>query len=167
MIERCTTIAQRGWLELRQALWSDCPAAEHEAEMAAAVAASMSLAAYVAYEPTGEPIGLVEAAVRCDYVNGTNSTPVGFLEGLYVVPSSRRAGIARALVAAVEQWAFSVGCREMASDALLANTDAHVMHQGLGYEETERVVFFRKVLREGASWCRDEAPGNFLPARYG
>ncbi|MBW8893579.1 MAG: N-acetyltransferase, partial [Burkholderiales bacterium] len=26
------------------------------------------------------------------------------------------------------------------------NTESHAMHRALGFEETERVVFFRKVL---------------------
>lgn len=51
------------------------------------------------------------------------------------VPSSRR----RAL------GAFG-GCREFASDALAHNQLSHAMHRSLGFEETERVVFFRKVL---------------------
>jgi aminoglycoside 6'-N-acetyltransferase I len=34
----------------------------------------------------------------------------------------------------------------MASDALLENTDSHAMHRALGFEEAERVVYFRKLL---------------------
>jgi aminoglycoside 6'-N-acetyltransferase I len=145
-IERCTTTGHRGWLELREALWPDCPRAEHEAEIAATIAA-MGLAAFVAYGPKGHPIGLTEATVRRDYVNGTTFSPVAFLEGIYVAPGHRRVGAARSLVAAVEQWASSVRCKELASDALLENTGGHAMHHGLGFEETERVVFFKKVLR--------------------
>lgn len=33
-----------------------------------------------------------------------------------------------------------------ASDALLENVSSHCMHRGLGFEETERVVYFRKDL---------------------
>jgi aminoglycoside 6'-N-acetyltransferase I len=39
-----------------------------------------------------------------------------------------------------------MGCRELASDALLQNTAAHDVHAALDFEETERVVYFRKVL---------------------
>jgi aminoglycoside 6'-N-acetyltransferase I len=34
----------------------------------------------------------------------------------------------------------------LASDALLDNGASHAMHRALGFEETERVVFFRKPL---------------------
>jgi aminoglycoside 6'-N-acetyltransferase I len=79
-------------------------------------------------------------------VNGAQSSPVGFLEGLYVVPRARRNGVARALVAEVGRWARDFGCSELASDAALANAASHAVHRALGFEETERVVFFRKQL---------------------
>lgn len=101
---------------------------------------------FVAYSPSREAVGLVEASVRQEYVNGTESSPVAFLEGLYVVPQARRKGIAASLVAAVCDWAQRAGCRELASDAVLENAISHVVHRALGFEETERVVFFRKKL---------------------
>lgn len=92
------------------------------------------------------PRDWVEVALRSDYVNGTDSSPVGFLEGLYVDPAFRKQGIAAMLVYTAEQWVREQGCTEMASDALLENTDSHAMHRALGFEETERVVYFRKLL---------------------
>jgi aminoglycoside 6'-N-acetyltransferase I len=80
-------------------------------------------------------------------VNGTSSSPVAFLEGIYVVPQARGRGVAKALVAHAERWAISAGCREFASDALLENTGSHAMHAALGFKESERVVFFKKALR--------------------
>ena len=100
----------------------------------------------MAYSDAGEAQGLVEIALRSDYVNGTDSSPVGFLEGLYVAPGFRRQGIARLLVEKAQQWAREQGCREMASDALLENKASQDMHLALGFEETERVVYFRKPL---------------------
>lgn len=146
MITRCTSCADLAWLALRQALWPDCPRAEHIGEMGGVVATPARLAAFVARDAQGLPVGLAEAAIRHDYVNGTESSPVAFLEGIYVVPAHRRQGTARALAAAVEQWGREMGCTELASDALLENTQSHAMHAALGFEETERVVFFRKRL---------------------
>ncbi len=73
-------------------------------------------------------------------------SPVAFVEGIYVVEAARGQGVARALVGAVEAWAGARGLSELASDALLDNTDSHAMHQALGFAETERVVYFRKAL---------------------
>jgi aminoglycoside 6'-N-acetyltransferase I len=100
----------------------------------------------LAHAAGGAALGFVEASKRLDYVNGTDSSPVAFLEGIYVVPQFRRQGVARTLVAAVMKWARAQGCHELASDSLLWNTDAHAAHRALGFEETQRVVYFRKVL---------------------
>jgi aminoglycoside 6'-N-acetyltransferase I len=79
-------------------------------------------------------------------VNGTESSPVAFLEGLYVAPAFRRQGIAALLVDQAQQWARERGCTELASDALLDNSASQEMHKALGFTETERVVYFRKPL---------------------
>jgi aminoglycoside 6'-N-acetyltransferase I len=146
MIERCATVEQRGWLALRKALWPQGTREQHLSEMSSFLSSPERYAQFVAYSSSGEAVGLVEASVRSDYVNGAESSPVAFLEGIYVVPQARHKGIAGALVAAVTRWAFDVGCHELASDALLENQASHAVHRALGFEETERVVFFRRVL---------------------
>lgn len=145
MIEACVSVDQAGWLALRAALWPDDEAA-HLADMAGLLAEPERYAQFVAYTDQGEPAGFVEAALRGDYVNGTESSPVAFLEGIYVAPAHRHAGWARRLVDAVFEWAAARGCTEIASDAALDNLDSHRMHEALGFVETERVVYFRKIL---------------------
>jgi aminoglycoside 6'-N-acetyltransferase I len=71
---------------------------------------------------------------------------VAFLEGVYVLPANRGQGIARQLVAGVQEWAEERGCTELASDALLNNHGSHAMHKALGFAETERVVYYSKPL---------------------
>jgi aminoglycoside 6'-N-acetyltransferase I len=146
MIEPCASVEQPGWLALRQALWPDCTRDEHLLEMATFLADKERYGQFIAYSSARQPIGLAEASVRTDYVNGTSSSPVAFLEGLYVVPAARRKGVAASLVSAVCQWAQSVNCHELASDALLENEVSHAVHRALGFAETERVIFFRKAL---------------------
>lgn len=146
MIERCESVEQRGWLSLRKVLWPQGTLEEHLSEMSSFLSSPERYAQFVAYSSPGEAVGFVEASVRSDYVNGAESSPVAFLEGIYVVPEARRKGIAAALVAAVTRWALDVGCRELASDALLENQASHAVHRALGFQETERVVFFRRVL---------------------
>ena len=145
MIERCTSGEHAGWLELRDALWPQ-PHEVQLAEMAAIAAEPRRYAAFVAYGDARAPVGFAEAALRTDYVNGAQSTTVAFLEGLYVAPRARRQGIGRALVDEVCRWAHDLGCREVASDALLDNEVSHAVHRALGFAETERVVFYRKEL---------------------
>ncbi|MEO8506193.1 MAG: aminoglycoside 6'-N-acetyltransferase [Betaproteobacteria bacterium] len=146
MIERCTAPTHAGWLELRSALWPGHDAGVHLAEMAALCAAPERFGQFIAYAASGTPHGLVEVALRHDYVNGTRSSPVAFLEGIYVASLARRRGVARALVAVAEDWARAVGSTEFASDAAIDNRSSHAMHRALGFEESERVVYFRKAL---------------------
>ena len=146
MIEPCASVEQPGWLALRQALWAHCTVKQHLSEMSGFVANPQRYGQFIAYTTSGEPIGFGEASVRSDYVNGTKSSPVAFLEGIYVVPEARCKGIAASLVSALCRWAQSVGCQELASDALLENHISHAVHRALGFAETERVVFFRKTL---------------------
>src|SRR4029079_15120723 len=96
--------------------------------MAKQLARSGRYVQFVASSGPGRPVGFAEAAIRTDYVNGTDTFPVAFLEGLYVVPEARRHGAAAALVATVERWARDFGCRELASDALLDNQPGQLVH---------------------------------------
>jgi aminoglycoside 6'-N-acetyltransferase I len=50
------------------------------------------------------------------------------------------------LCAAAEQWGRDQGCREFASDVYTDDGDSLAAHAGLGFAETERVVYFRKLL---------------------
>lgn len=128
---------REGWLALRAALWGED--AGDPADLPEGDGNFVALA-------DGRVIGFAEAAVRHDYVNGCDGSPVLFLEGLYVDPAWRRQGVAGALVAAVADWGRALGCAEFASDAELDNLDSHAMHRALGFAETERVVYFRREL---------------------
>jgi len=135
------------WLPLRHALWPDTTRADHAGEAAALLRSDRQVAFIAQVE---EAAGFAEASIRHDYVNGCASpvgAPVAFLEGLYVVPSQRRRGVARALCAAVAEWGRARGCLELASDTPLDNLDSQAMHIALGFTQTGRVVFFRRTLK--------------------
>ena len=134
------------WRQMRQTLWPEMRAEENLSETESMLAAESRFFIRVALDAQGRAAGFAEAALRTDAVNGCATSPVVFLEGIYVEPELRRQGVARALVHAVEEWGRKIGCCEFASDALLENTSSHSMHRGLGFEETERVVYFRKQL---------------------
>jgi aminoglycoside 6'-N-acetyltransferase I len=142
----CKSINQLGWLELREQLWPHHPKQKHVEDMCHALRFPERFAQFIEYDDSGAALGLAEVSLRTDYVNGTTTSPVAFLEGIYVVSQARRSGIARRLIAETERWALNVGCREWASDAPLENMDSHAMHAALGFSESECVVFFKKTL---------------------
>jgi aminoglycoside 6'-N-acetyltransferase I len=145
-VHTCGLAELDDWSVLRGELWADGTADEHREFAAASLDEPTRLVAFLARDSEGLAVGFAEATLRFDYVNGCATSPVGFLEGLYVRETARRRGIARGLVVAVEQWARERGCTELASDALLENAVSQKTHRGIGFAETERVVFFRKSL---------------------
>jgi aminoglycoside 6'-N-acetyltransferase I len=100
---------------------------------------------FVAERDSGGLCGLVEAGTR-PFANGVDEAPCAFVEGWFVDEDVRRAGVGRALIAAVEAWARSRGFTELGSDTEIGNERSQQAHQSLGFEERERVVHFRKRL---------------------
>jgi aminoglycoside 6'-N-acetyltransferase I len=135
---------QAEWLRMRRALWDDCPDEEQVREMDE-ILKDDDEAVFVAERPGGGLSGFLEASIR-PWAIGCNQHPVGYIEGWYVDPDVRRQGVGRALVEAAEDWARSKGCRQMASDAELWNDVSHQAHGALGYQETARLVLFKKDL---------------------
>ena len=133
------------WSSLRAELWPDSSIEHHRAELTQLLSKENAIA-YLACEQAGDVVGFAEATLRYDYVNGCDTSPVLFLEGIYVLPEHRRRGVAWSLCSAVAAWGRAAGCREFGSDALLDNVASHAFHAALGFEETERVVYFRKPL---------------------
>jgi aminoglycoside 6'-N-acetyltransferase I len=135
------------WLRMRKALWEDCPDDQQVREMEEILAGDTE-EVFVAERPGGGLCGFLEAALR-SRADGCDSTPVGYIECWYVDEDVRRQGIGRTMVEAAETWARSMGCRQMASDAELWNAVSHQAHGALGYDETARLVLFKKDLDRG------------------
>ena len=93
----------------------------------------------------GAPIGFAEVSQRA-YGDGCDTAPVAWLEGIFVMPRYRQRGVGKLLVAAVEDWGRSRGLSELGSDAALDNLTSRLSHVLWGFDETERVVMFRKTL---------------------
>lgn len=92
------------------------------------------------------PVGFAQCQLRHDYVEGTESSPVGYLEGIYVEAAARKQGVAKALLSACEGWAKEKGCREFASDCELDNTGSLQFHLNMGFEEANRIICFTKKI---------------------
>lgn len=92
------------------------------------------------------PVGFAQCQLRHDYVEGTHSSPVGYLEGIFVVPEYQHKGCAKELLNECELWAKEKGCSEFASDCELNNINSFNFHMAMGFEEANRVICFRKEL---------------------
>ena len=136
------------WISLRKQLWPHCTEAEHRSEIRQLLSDPSRFAQFLYLDKSDISVGFAEVSIRSDYVNGAVTSPVAFLEGIFVEPHVRKTGIARRLVEEVSAWAKNQGLSELASDADLSNVTSHAVHEALGFEERERVVFFRISLEE-------------------
>ena len=93
-----------------------------------------------------KPIAFAQCQLRRDCVEGTKSSPVGYLEGIFVAEGYRKQGFAAELLSECENWAKEKGCSEFASDCELDNADSIRFHMALGFEEANRIICFRKDL---------------------
>ena len=129
---------------LLRLLWPE--QTEHElAEMALEYIQSEQSAVF-AEEANGSLVGVALCSIRTDYVEGCDTSPVGYLEGVFVTDGFRHQGIAKKLVSECEQWAREKGCSEFASDCELTNTASQRFHESIGFHEENRIVCYKKML---------------------
>ena len=93
-----------------------------------------------------EAVAFAHFALRYDYVEGTSTSPVGYLEGIYVDEDQRMKGIARALLQKGEEWARKKGCFEFGSDCVLDSRSCRMFHHSVGFSEANRLICFTKQL---------------------
>src|SRR5574344_1112526 len=90
-------------------------------------------AVFFLYFDNDIPIGFAQCQLRHDYVEGTVSSPVGYLEGIFVDAKYRKQGVAKKLLQYCEAWAKENGCVEFGSDCELDNTQSLNFHLKVGF----------------------------------
>ena len=144
MIRKATVSDLTDLAELACRLWPDHTQPEMQKEFAC-ILSERTAAFFLAFEQE-RAVGFAQCQLRYDYVEGTDSSPVGYLEGIYVADGYRKQGIAKALLKACENWAKTKGCSEFASDCELSNLQSLHFHLSMGFEEANRIVCFTKKL---------------------
>ena len=142
MICKATAKDSRILAEMAVQMWDDNTVDALEAEFADLVCRD-DAAAFIRYADD-RPAGFAQCGLRRDYVEGTDSTPVGYLEGIFVKAEYRNRGYARELLSACETWAKDSGCTEFASDCELDNALSLKFHMAAGFTEANRIICFRK-----------------------
>ena len=97
-------------------------------------------------EENDEIIGFAHVQLRYDYVEGTLTSPVGYLEGIYVRKAFRKQGIGRQLVEVCEDWSRFMNATEFASDVELVNEVSARFHASFGFNEVNRIICYTKAL---------------------
>lgn len=145
MIREATVEDIEAWVGLRMKLWPGNERSEFESEARAMLGSEREACFVWEREEDKVLAGFVEVSTR-DYAEGCSSSPVGYVEGLYVAEGWRRRGIGKKLVERGYAWMAGRGCTEVASDALLENEESIAFHKRIGFVEVERQVVFRRKL---------------------
>lgn len=142
MIRKAAETDRASLAKLAAKLWGN----RSEEELSAEISGLLLLtgAAFFLAEEDGQPVGFAQCQLRRDYAEGTDSSPAGYLEGIFTEEAVRGKGIAAALLVRCESWAKEKGCTEFASDCELLNEASIRFHKALDFSEANRIVCFRK-----------------------
>lgn len=133
------------WLKMRCILWDDLSVDGHMADIDWMLSSTKRWG-YIAFCDTHSACGFSEVTIR-HYANGCTEQPVPFLEGIWVDPKFRHKGLGRTFISTLAKDLLSAGYSELCSDAHIDNTLSHQAHENWGFNETDRVVYFRKALK--------------------
>lgn len=137
------TVDNENWLAFRKALYHDLNMEFNREEMNL-IAVDEDRIVYILYNDE-KAIGMLELALR-NFVDGCLSSPVAYLEGIYLIPAYQHKGISSIMMDKVKEWAKNNQCTELASDAEIDNEASHQFHKKVGFEETYRVVEYKMKL---------------------
>lgn len=144
MIKQANLVDSKIVAELAMLLWPNNCINDLEKEMSKYIFSENG--AVFIYFNKAIPAGFAQCSLRGDYVEGTDSSPVGYLEGIFVKVEYRNKGIGKKLLTHCEEWAKGKGCSEFASDCELNNMESLKFHMRLGFEEANRIICFKKNL---------------------
>ena len=130
------------WVSMRKQLWPH--ASFDELKEIEHLFKADNFACFLA-ESDASVVGFIELALR-PYVNGCSTSPVAFIEGIWVNDKLQKQGIGRLLVKKAEEWASSLSLKELASDTRIESEHSIHAHKSWGFQETERSVYFKKDL---------------------
>lgn len=102
---------------------------------------------FLCKDESGNCVGFVNVSLRIEPVPGAKTTPVGYIEGIFVKKEFRKKGIARKLFSLAEQWAASKGCKEIGSDTNIWNRKSKTFHSAMGFTSSAVLSHFIKKIK--------------------
>lgn len=106
---------------------------------------SKKLQFFIKYEEDN-PVGFAQVSLRYDFVEGASSSPVAYLEGLYIKDKFRHKGYAKELIDTCIKWARDNKCTEIASSSLLQDSNSQIFHKSIGFNQVCQKVHFIKEI---------------------
>ena len=103
MIRRAGMNESRNLVNMAIQMWTDHDLEDLETEFQNLVT-NEEAACFIKYVDD-KPIAFAQCQLRYDYVEGTKSSPVGYLEGIFVSEGYRKTGYTAELLSECERWA--------------------------------------------------------------
>ena len=112
----------------------------------------------------GAPVCCAQISFRHEYVEGTSSSPVAYVESLIVGDRYRGKGCSSITIRACERYALACGCSEIATDCIYDDLDSRQFLNGVGFTEANTITCFVKSLgkRNGGSMSSPDKKTNRL-----
>ena len=133
------------WVGLGVLFWHRHPREKSEKEFAI-ILKSKNETSFLCRDDNGMPVGFIYVAIRTDYVEGSKTNPVGYLEGIYVKKAYRKKGIAKMLFKKAEKWFKAKKVKEIGSDTGTRNFASQKLHESVGFEKGETLVHYLKKI---------------------
>lgn len=131
------------WVMLGTEFWTRHPAEKIKKEFKK-ILGLKNETSFICRNERGYAIGFVNISIRTDYVEGSKTSPVGYLEGIYVKKAYRKQGIAKMLFKETLIWFKKNKVSEIGSDVMVANVASQKFHKRLGFKKGEALVHFIK-----------------------
>lgn len=126
------------------ALWPDCSLKE-EYENCQKIMLADDQTCFLLKDDVGY-LAFIQLSVRKEYVEGANSKPVAYIEGIYMKEEYRKLGLGAKLISLGVEWGKAKNCTQIASDVELDNQISINFHKKSGFKEVNRLVCFIKDL---------------------
>ncbi len=145
IVRRASSTEYPIWAKMLAKLHGWGTEAEFLSEIPGWLTLSQPMVCWLAFDDTGKPIGMVDARVR-NYAEGAPDLYAAYVEDIWVEEEHRRAGVASALLAAVEHWGREQGLNWIGSDTEIDNRLSRQWHADAGFRELEQLIIFGKPL---------------------
>lgn len=127
-------------MRMRRALWPDSTEDELDQLLAEPLSETLVLVA----DRWGAGLGGFAEITLRKFAEGCSSSPVAYLEGIWIDPDMRRMMIASELVKHGEAWAWKLGLTEFASDCEAHNEESRAFHLAAGFSEVQGSINFKR-----------------------
>lgn len=132
------------WLSMCNQLHTDNTSEQNEKDLRQ-IQKDSRYEPFIARHESGKAAGYIELSTRTDYVEGSDSSPVGYVESIFVQPEYRKHGLGRQMIEWAEDWCRQKGFTQLGSDALMDNSDSHAFHKSVGFTAEPIMTFIKNL----------------------